>query len=85
MKTSTGSCNRCKGDVYHDGERWRHAATHLPLDQCPTVVNPDTALLAEHLKAAYAEVMHDRVPYLDEKAFDAAWYRVAERAKELRA
>ena len=45
------------------------------------MINPDRALLADHLKAAYAEVIIDRLPYLTEATFDAAWYRVAERAK----
>lgn len=49
------------------------------------MINPDTSLLADHLKAAYAEVITERLPYLTEETFDAAWYRVAERAKELRA
>jgi hypothetical protein len=47
--------------------------------------NPDTALLAEYLKQAYADVLLARIPYLTQEAYDAAWYRVAERAKELRA
>lgn len=48
------------------------------------MINPDTTLLADHLKAAYAEALTERLPLLTDEAYDAAWYRVAERAKELR-
>ena len=47
--------------------------------------DPDTELLQAHLQEAYAEALKERLPVLDDAAFDAAWYRVAERAKELRA
>lgn len=48
-------------------------------------MNPDTELLASMLSQAYAEVLMERLPVLDDAAYRAAWYRVAERAKELRA
>lgn len=50
--------------------------------------NMDTELLAAKLAEAYAQAILDRVNgtgRLDQDAFDHAWYRVAERAKELRA
>jgi hypothetical protein len=54
------------------------------------VTNPDTQLLAEHLRAAYEEVLLEQIRVSDpghalDDARAAAWYRVAERAKELRA
>lgn len=55
--------------------------------QFSTDVNPDTYLLADHLRAAFQEAMDAEVGIeLDpESRATLAWYRVAERAKELRA
>lgn len=52
-----------------------------------TDVNPDTHLLAEMLRAEFQNVMDADVGVaLDlETRASLAWYRVAERAKELRA
>lgn len=50
--------------------------------------NLDTALLSQHLQEAYAEKMLEQIQgrgIIDQGVLDAAWYRVAERAKELRA
>lgn len=52
-----------------------------------TDVNPDTELLAEMLQAEYRNVLAaDLGADLDHTTrLKLAWYRVAERAKELRA
>jgi hypothetical protein len=52
-----------------------------------TEVNPDTELLAEMLRVEFQNVMDADLGVeldLDSRA-TLAWYRVAERAKELRA
>jgi hypothetical protein len=52
-----------------------------------TDVNPDTELLAAMLQQAHQEVLDaELVAELDDASRQKlAWYRVAERAKELRA
>ena len=42
-----------------------------------------TEQLKIELQQAYAEVLLKRAPMLDDAAYDEAWRRVAERAKEL--
>lgn len=76
QKKCTRFCTRCS--VSH------MAATRFKFS---TDVNPDTWLLAEHLRAAFQEAMDADVGIaidLESRA-TLAWYRVAERAKELRA
>lgn len=41
--------------------------------------NPDTGLLAAELHSAWSDAIEEKLPIKD------AWYRVAARAKELRA
>ena len=51
-----------------------------------TNVNPDTELLAEMLQAEYQNVLASDTALVDKRTLlKLAWYRVAERAKELRA
>jgi hypothetical protein len=52
-----------------------------------TEVDPDTGLLAEMLQAEYRSVMESELlsGVGAASAMTLAWYRVAERAKELRA
>lgn len=60
----------------------------LTVDEYVGGRNPDTELLSSLLQQAYAEKMLEQIQgrgIIDQAVLDAAWYRVAERAKELRA
>lgn len=66
---------------------WTHTADSGPRFKFSLDTDPDTHLLAEMLQQTFEEVIHaDLVADLgpDSQA-KLAWYRVAERAKELRA
>jgi hypothetical protein len=90
-----GSMNNRWGEVNEvNKQRWDEAKTAVmerASEPCKYKfsldTNPDTHLLAEMLRAEFKDVMDADVGVdLDaESRAKLAWYRVAERAKELRA